>query len=87
MARADRPNRHGGGVALLVRTGINFDVVNPIPTSEATSKGGPQEKSLRGSVWGGTTSYLQAISTANMRVLETKLEDPVVSCYRKSSPT
>ena len=37
MARADRPNRHGGGVAILVRTGVNFDVVNPIPTSEATS--------------------------------------------------
>ena len=37
MARADRPNRHGGGVAILVRTGINFDVVNPIPTSGATS--------------------------------------------------
>ena len=37
MARADRPNRHGGGVAILVRTGLNFDVVNPIPTSGATS--------------------------------------------------
>ena len=37
MARADRLNRHGGGVAILVRNGINFDVVNPIPTSEATS--------------------------------------------------
>ena len=88
MARADRLNRHGGGVAILVRKGINFDVVNPIPTSGATSneqltitiqtttgtlhistlycpkegKGGPQEKSLRGSVWGGTTSYLQVNS-------------------------
>ena len=37
MARADRLNRHGGGVAILVRNGINFDVVNPIPTSGATS--------------------------------------------------
>ena len=37
MVRADRPNRHGGGVAILVRNGINFDVVNPIPTSGATS--------------------------------------------------
>ena len=37
MARADRPNRHGGGVAILVRNGINFDVVNPIPTSRAPS--------------------------------------------------
>ena len=27
----------GGGVAILVRNGINFDVVNPIPTSGATS--------------------------------------------------
>ena len=32
MARADRLNRHGGGVAILVRNGIN-----PIPTSGATS--------------------------------------------------
>ena len=37
MARADRLNRHGGGVAILVRNGINFDVVNPIPTSGGTS--------------------------------------------------
>ena len=37
MARADRLNRHGGGVAILVRNGINFDVVNPIPTSGAIS--------------------------------------------------
>ena len=37
MARADRQNKRGGGVAILVRNGINFDVVNPIPTSKATS--------------------------------------------------
>ena len=37
MGRADRLNRHGDGVAILVRNGINFDVVNPIPTSGATS--------------------------------------------------
>ena len=37
MARADRLNRHGVGVAILVRNGINFDVVNPIPTSGETS--------------------------------------------------
>ena len=37
MTRADRLNRHGGGVAILVRNGINFDVVNSIPTSGATS--------------------------------------------------
>ena len=37
MARADRQNKRGGGVAILVRNGINFDVVNPIPTSGATS--------------------------------------------------
>ena len=37
MARAERLNRHGGGVAILVRNGIKFDVVNPIPTSGATS--------------------------------------------------
>ena len=36
MARADRLNRHGGEVAILVRNGINF-VVNSIPTSGATS--------------------------------------------------
>ena len=106
MARADRLNIHGGGVAILVRNGINFGVVNPIPTSGATSneqltitiqtttgthctvpKGGPQEKSFRGSVWGGTTSYLQATLTANMRVLETALELPVVTCHRIPSLT
>ena len=109
MARADRPNRHGGGVAILVRNGINFDVVNPISTSGATSdeqltitiqtttgtlhistlycpKGRPSRE-IRGSVWGGTTSYLHATSTANMRILETKLERPVVTCYRKPSMT
>ena len=37
MTRADRLNKRGGGVAILVRNGINFDVVNPIPTSGATS--------------------------------------------------
>ena len=37
MARADRQNKRGGGVTILVRNGINFDVINPIPTSKATS--------------------------------------------------
>ena len=37
MARADRQNKRWGGVVILVRNGINFDVVNPIPTSKATS--------------------------------------------------
>ena len=37
MDRAERLNSHGGGVAILVRNGINFDVVNLIPTSGATS--------------------------------------------------
>ena len=38
MARADRPKpTWGGGVAILVRNGNNFDVVNLIPTSRATS--------------------------------------------------
>ena len=27
MTRADRQNKRGGGVAILVRNGINFDVV------------------------------------------------------------
>ena len=34
MTRVDRQNKRGGGVAILVRNGINFDVVNP--TSKAT---------------------------------------------------
>ena len=33
----DRLNKRRGGVAILVVNGINFDVVNPIPTSRATS--------------------------------------------------
>ena len=37
MARAGRLNKRGGGVAILVRNEINFDVVNPIPTSGAPS--------------------------------------------------
>ena len=37
LARADKQNKRGDEVAILVRTGINFDVVNPIPTSRATS--------------------------------------------------
>ena len=37
MAGAGRLNKCGGGVAILVSNGINFDVVNPIPTSGAAS--------------------------------------------------
>ena len=45
MARDGRLNKRGGGVAILVRNGvailvrngINYDAVNPIPTSRATS--------------------------------------------------
>ena len=37
MVRAGRLNKRGGGVAILVRNGIIFDVVNPISTSTATS--------------------------------------------------
>ena len=37
LARADRQNKRGGGVAILVRNGINFDVINPISTSKVTT--------------------------------------------------
>ena len=37
MVRADGLNKRVGGVAILMGNGINFDVVNPIPTSGATS--------------------------------------------------
>ena len=33
MATADRQNKRGDEVAILVRDVINFDVVNPTPTS------------------------------------------------------
>ena len=109
MARADRLNRHGGGVDILVRNGINFDVVNPIPTSGATlneqltitiqtttgtlhistlycPKGRPSREIIEGFCL-GRDNVIQMTSTANMRVLETKLEHPVVTCYRKPSLT
>ena len=37
MVRADRLTKRGGGVAILVRNGINSEVVNPISTRKATS--------------------------------------------------
>ena len=35
LAGADIQNKHGGGLAILARNGVNFDVVNSIPTSKA----------------------------------------------------